>query len=143
MMIRISLPDGSVKEVAAGTTILEVVASIGPRLAKAAVCAVVDGELRDVREPLTQDGALTVLTKEDARVLETIRHTTSHIMAQAVKRLFPEAKLGIGPSIDEGFYYDLDLPTALTDEDLEKVVAEMKTIIAQDLPITRKELTVG
>jgi len=143
MMIRISLPDGSVKEVAAGTTILEVVASIGPRLAKAAVCAVVNGELRDVREPLTQDGALTVLTKEDARVLETIRHTTSHIMAQAVKRLFPEAKLGIGPAIDEGFYYDLDLPNPLADEDLEKIVDEMKTIISEDLPITRKELTVS
>lgn len=142
MMIRISLPDGSVKEVAAGTTILEVVASIGPRLAKAAVCAVVDEELRDVREPLTQDGALTVLTKDDARVLETIRHTTSHIMAQAVKRLFPDAKLGIGPAIDEGFYYDLDLPTPLTDEDLEKIAAEMKTIISQDLPIIRKALTV-
>jgi len=142
-MIRISLPDGSVKEVSAGTTILEVVASIGPRLAKAAICAVVDGELRDVREPLTQDGTLTVLTKEDAHVLETIRHTTSHIMAQAVKRLFPDAKLGIGPAIDEGFYYDLDLPAPLADEDLEKIFAEMKTIISEDLPIVRKELTVG
>jgi threonyl-tRNA synthetase len=143
MMIHISLPDGSVKEVAAGTTILEVVASIGPRLAQAAVCAVVDGELRDVREPLTQDGTLTVFTKEDEHVLETIRHTASHIMAQAVKRLFPNARLGIGPAIDEGFYYDLDLPSSLTDEDLEKIFAEMKTIISQDLPITRKELAVG
>jgi threonyl-tRNA synthetase len=142
-MIRISLPDGSVKEVAAGTTILEVVASIGPRLAQAAICADVDGELRDVREPLTQDGALTVFTKEDARVLETIRHTTSHIMAQAVKRLFPDAKLGIGPAIDEGFYYDLDLQTSLTDEDLDKILVEMKTIISEDLPIVRKELAVG
>ena len=141
MMIRISLPDGSVKEVVAGTPILEVIASIGPRLAQAAVCVVVNGELRDVRESLTQDGALTVLTKEDERVLETIRHTTSHIMAQAVKRLFPNAKLGIGPSIDEGFYYDLDLPVSLTDEDLEKIFAEMKTIISQNLPITRKELS--
>ncbi|MEE8593874.1 MAG: TGS domain-containing protein, partial [Candidatus Bipolaricaulota bacterium] len=81
-MIRISLPDGSVKEVAAGTIILEVVEGIGPRLAQAAVCVVVDGELRDVRESLTQDGSLTVLTKEDPRVLETIRHTLSHVMAQ-------------------------------------------------------------
>lgn len=142
-MIRISLPDGSVKEVAAGTTVLEVVASIGPRLAKAAICAVVDGELRDVREPLTKDGTLTVLTKEDARVLETIRHTTSHIMAQAVKRLFPDAKLGIGPAIDEGFYYDLDLPASLADEDLDRIVAEMKNIISQDLPIVRKQLPVS
>jgi len=143
MMIRISLPDGSVKEVAAGTTVLEVVASIGPRLAKAAICAVVDGELRDVRERLTKDGTLTVLTKEDPRVLETIRHTTSHIMAQAVKRLFPDAKLGIGPAIDEGFYYDLDLPTSLTDEDLGKIAVEMKNIVSQDLPIVRKELSVS
>ncbi len=142
MMIHIALPDGSVKEVAAGTPILEVVASIGPRLAQAAICADVDGELRDVREPLTQDGTLTVLTKEDARVLETIRHTTSHIMAQAVKRLFPEAKLGIGPAIDEGFYYDFDVPTALVDEDLDRIFSEMKAIIAQNLPIVRKELTV-
>ncbi len=140
-MIRISLPDGSVKEVAAGTTILKVVESIGPRLAQAAVCAVVDGELKDVREPLTQDGSLMVLTKEDPRVLETIRHTMSHVMAQAVKKLFPDAKLGIGPAIAEGFYYDFDLEDSLTDDDLEKIYAEMKTIISEDLPIVRKELS--
>lgn len=140
-MIRISLPDGSVKEVAAGATIIEVVAGIGPRLAQAAVCAVVDGQLKDVREPLTQDGSLTVLTKDDPRVLETIRHTASHVMAQAVKRLFPDAKLGIGPAIDEGFYYDFDLTTTLTDDDLEKILAEMKTIVAQDLPIIRDQLS--
>ena len=140
-MIRISLPDGSVKEVAAGTTILEVVEGIGPRLAQAAVCAVVDGELKDVREFFTQDGMLTVLTKEDPRVLETIRHTTSHIMAQAVKRLFPDAKLGIGPAIEEGFYYDFDLDDSLTDDDLERISAEMETIISEDLPIVRKELS--
>jgi len=141
-MIHISLPDGSVKEVVAGTTILELVEGIGPRLAQAAVCAAVDGELRDVREPLTQDGSLTVLTKEDPRVLETIRHTTSHIMAQAVKRLFPDAKLGIGPSIAEGFYYDFELADSLTDEDMDKIFEEMKRIIAEDYPIVRKELSI-
>jgi len=142
-MIHISLPDGSVKEVSVGTTILEVVEGIGPRLAQAAVCAVVDGELKDVREPLIQDGSLTVLTKDDPRVLETIRHTTSHVMAQAVKRLFPGAKLGIGPSIAEGFYYDFELADSLTDEDMDKIFAEMKNIIAKDHPIVRKELTVA
>ncbi|MFC2105235.1 threonine--tRNA ligase [Candidatus Bipolaricaulota bacterium] len=140
-MIRISLPDGSAREVAAGTTILEVVEGIGPRLAQAAVCAVVDGEVKDVREPLMQDGSLTVLTKEDPRVLETIRHTLSHVMAQAVRRLFPDAKLGIGPAIAEGFYYDFDLDDSLTDDDLERISAEMKTIISEDLPIVRKELS--
>ncbi|TFH10755.1 MAG: threonine--tRNA ligase [Candidatus Atribacteria bacterium] len=142
-MIRISLPDGSVKEVEAGTTILSVVESIGPRLAKAAVCALVDGELKDVRDPLIQDGSLTVLTKGEPQVLETIRHTASHVMAQAVKRLFPNAKLGIGPAIDEGFYYDFDLADSLTEDDLDKILAEMKTIISQDLPILRKELPVN
>ncbi len=141
-MIQISLPDGSVKEVAAGTTILDVVESIGPRLAQAAVCAVVDGELKDVRDPLTQSGSLTVLTKEDPRVLETLRHTTSHIMAQAVKRLFPDAKLGIGPAIAEGFYYDLELAKPLADEDLTRIFDEMKAIIKEDLAIQRKELPV-
>jgi len=139
-MIRITLPDGSVQEVAAGTLILEVAEGIGPRLAQAAVCAVVDGELKDVREPLTQDATLTLLTKGDDRVLETIRHTTSHVMAQAVKRLFPETKLGIGPAIEEGFYYDLELDQSLTEEDLDRIFAEMTKIIAEDLPIVRKEL---
>jgi len=142
-MIHISLPDGSVKEVSAGTTILEVVKGIGPRLAQAAVCAVVDGELKDVREPLTQDSSLTVLTKDDPRVLETIRHTTSHVMAQAVKKLFPGAKLGIGPSIAEGFYYDFELSDSFTDEDMKKIFAEMRSIIAANHPIVRKELTAG
>jgi threonyl-tRNA synthetase len=140
-MIRITLPDGSVQEVAAGTTILEVAEGIGPRLAQAAVCAAVDGELKDVREPLTQDATLTLLTKDDARVLETIRHTTSHVMAQAVKRIFPEVKLAIGPAIEEGFYYDLDLKESLTEEDLVRIFDEMKKIIAEDLPIIRKELS--
>ncbi len=140
-MIRISLPDGSVKEIDPGTTILEVVEGIGPRLAQAAVCAVVDGELKDVREPLTKDGSLTVLTKEDPRVLETIRHTTSHVMAQAVKRLHPDAKLGIGPAIADGFYYDFELGDSLADEDLDRILAEMETIIAENHPIVRKEMT--
>jgi len=140
-MIRISLPDGSVKEVAAGTSILEVAEAIGPRLAKAAVCAVVDGETKDLRETLTKDSELTLLTKEAPQVLETIRHTTTHIMAQAVKRLFPDAKLGIGPAIAEGFYYDFDLETPFSEEDLERIFKEMQSIIAADLPIVRKEFS--
>ncbi len=140
-MIRITLPDGSTQEVAAGATILEVAEGIGPRLAQAAVCAVVDGELRDVREPLTQDATLTLLTKDDSRVLETIRHTTSHVMAQAVKRIFPDVKLGIGPAIEEGFYYDFELDQSLSEDDLAKIFDEMTKIIAEDLPIVRKELS--
>jgi threonyl-tRNA synthetase len=140
-MIRISLPDGSIKEIAAGTTILDVVVGIGTRLAQAAVCAVVDGEVKDLREPLTGDGALTILTKEDPRVLDTIRHTAAHVMAQAVKRLFPEARLGIGPSIADGFYYDFDLKEPLTDEHMAGISAEMRAIMAADYPIVRMEMT--
>jgi len=140
-MIRISLPDGSTLERPRGVSILEVASSIGPRLAEATVCAVVDGTLRDVREALTEDGALTLVTTGTPQALETLRHTTTHVMAQAVKRLFPDAKLGIGPAIEDGFYYDFDLPQPLADEDLARIAAEMERIVAADLPIARKELS--
>ena len=140
-MIRISLPDGTVKEVPSGTSILEVAEGIGPRLAKAAVSALVDGEHRDLREELTQDAELTIFTVGSPQALETLRHTTTHIMAQAVKRIFPDAKLGIGPAIADGFYYDFDLAANFSEEDLERIAAEMKSIIGEDLPIVRKEMT--
>jgi len=139
-MIRISLPDGSSVEHPEGISILEVASSIGPRLAEATVCAVVDGTLRDVRETLAEDCTLTLVTTGEPQALETLRHTTTHIMAQAVKKLFPEAKLGIGPAIEDGFYYDFDVATSFSDEDLERIAAEMARIIDDDLPIVRKEL---
>ena len=140
-MIRIALPDGSTLEQPEGISILEVAASIGPRLAEATVCAVVNDTLRDVRETLTEDCTLTLITTGQPQALETIRHTATHIMAQAVKRLFPEAKLGIGPAIEDGFYYDFDLEQNLSDEDLERIRAEMLSIIDADLPIERKILS--
>jgi len=140
-MIRISLPDGTVVDVSRGTTILEVAEGIGPRLAKAAVCALVDGELRDVREPLTQDGSLTIITPGSPQALTTLRHTVTHIMAQAVKQLFPGVKLGIGPAIEDGFYYDFDLATTFSDEEMGRIAEEMASIIAADTPIIRKELS--
>jgi threonyl-tRNA synthetase len=140
-MIRITLPDGSVREVREGTTILEVAEGLGPRLARSTACARLDGELRDVREHLTKDGTLTLFTPGSPEALQTLRHTTTHVMAQAVKRLFPEAKLGIGPAIEEGFYYDFDLPRSLAEDDLAKISDEMKKIIAADLPIARREVT--
>jgi len=142
-MIRISLPDGSTMEHPEGISILEVASSIGPRLAEATVCAVVNGTLRDVRESLTEDCTLTLVTTGEPQALETLRHTTTHIMAQAVKRLFPEAKLGIGPAIEDGFYYDFDLADALTEEDLERITMEMVQIIEADLPIVRSDLPVA
>jgi len=140
-MIQVSLPDGSTLEMPAGASILAVAEQIGPRLADAARCALVDGELRDLRETLDEDCAITIVTVGDARALETLRHTTTHVMAQAVKRLFPDAKLGIGPAIDDGFYYDFDRETPFAEEDLERIANEMHAIIAADLPIARRELS--
>ena len=131
-MIQISLPDGSTLEQPRGVSILEVASSIGPRLAEATVCAVVDGTLCDVREALAEDCTLTLVTTGEPQ--------TTHIMAQAVKRLFPDVKLGIGPAIEDGFYYDFDLADAFVEEDLERIAAEMIRIIEADLPIVRKEL---
>ncbi|MDD4904252.1 MAG: threonine--tRNA ligase [Candidatus Bipolaricaulis sp.] len=140
-MIRITLPDGSVREVQEGTTILEVAEGLGSRLARSTTCARLDGELRDVRERLMTDGALVLLTMGSPEALETLRHTATHIMAQAVKRLFPEAKLGIGPAIDDGFYYDFDLARSLTEDDFAKIADEMKKIIAADQLIVRREVS--
>jgi threonyl-tRNA synthetase len=141
-MIHVSLPDGSVIDVARGTRLFEVAQRIGPRLAEAAVCALVDGVPRDLREELTDDGQLAIVTAGSPRALEVLRHTTTHVMAQAVKRLFPDVKLGIGPAIEDGFYYDFDMSAPFSEEDLERITAEMRNIIAENLTIVRRELSV-
>lgn len=140
-MINISLPDGSKMEIASGASIVEVAEAIGPRLAKSAVCALVDGQLRDLRECLSEDASVTFLTRGSQQALEVLRHTTTHVMAQAVKRLFPKAALGIGPAIENGFYYDFDLPQPFAPEDLSSIEEEMKKIIAEALPIERMEVS--
>jgi len=140
-MINISLPDGSKMEIACGASIVEVAEAIGPRLAKSAVCALVDGQLRDLRESLSEDATVTFLTRGSQQALEVLRHTTTHVMAQAVKRLFPKAVLGIGPAIENGFYYDFDLPQPFAPEDLSSIEEEMKKIIAEALPIKRMEVS--
>jgi len=140
-MIHISLPDGSKMEITPGASIVEVAEAIGPRLAKSAVCALVDGQLRDLRERLSEDASVTFLTRGSQQALEALRHTTTHVMAQAVKRLFPKAALGIGPAIENGFYYDFDLPQPFAPEDLSSIEEEMKKIIAEALPIERMEVS--
>jgi len=142
-MIHVSLPDGSKREVASGTSILEVAEAIGPRLFKDAVCAFVDGRLRDLRETLTTDCTLTLVTTGAPQALEVLRHTTTHIMAQAVKRLFPEVKLGIGPAIKDGFYYDFEPSQTFSPEDLSRIESEMRKIVAEDLQIERMEVSKG
>ena len=139
-MLKISLPDGSVREVAAGTTPAQIAASIGPGLAKAALAARVNGELRDITRPLEADATLALVTaKDEADALELARHDYAHVLAEAVQSLFPGTQITFGPSTDDGFYYDFapkDRP--FTDEDLPAIEAEMRRIIAKDEPLVRE-----
>jgi threonyl-tRNA synthetase len=122
-MLSITLPDGSVREVASGTTPADIAAAIGPGLAKAAIAARVDGELRDLSRPLTNDARLALVTqKDEADALELARHDFAHVMAEAVQHLFPGTQITFGPATDDGFYYDFapkDRP--FTDEDLPAI----------------------
>ena len=133
--IRVTLPDGSVRSYPRWTTPLEVAASIGRRLARDAVAARVDGQATDLDRPLERDVELAIVTLDSEDGLYVYRHSSAHLMAQAVKRLFPEARLGIGPPIADGFYYDIEAPRPLSPEDLEAIEAEMRRVIAEDLPV--------
>lgn len=135
--VKIILPDGSAKEYAAGTTFGEAVKQLSNSLAKKVLAANVNGELTDLREELVDGSEVAFLTFEDEGGKHTLRHTASHILAQAVKRLWPEAKLAIGPAIDKGFYYDIDMEHTLTPEDLGKIEKEMSRIVKENLPITK------
>ena len=135
--VKIILPDGSAKEYAAGTTLGEAVKQLSNSLAKKVLAANVNGELTDLRKELVDGSEVAFLTFEDEGGKHTLRHTASHILAQAVKRLWPEAKLAIGPAIDKGFYYDIDMEHTLTPEDLGKIEKEMSRIVKENLPITK------
>lgn len=139
-MFRITLPDGSVREVAPGTTPADIAAAIGPGLAKAALAARVDGELRDIGRPFEGDANLALVTaKDEADALELARHDYAHILAEAVQNLFPGTQITFGPSTDDGFYYDFapkDRP--FTEEDLPAIEEEMRRIIARDEPLIRE-----
>lgn len=135
--VKIILPDGTAKEYAAGTTLGEAVKKLSNSLAKKVLAANVDGELTDLREELVDGSKVEFLTFEEDGGKHTLRHTASHVMAQAVKRLWPEAKLVIGPAIDKGFYYDIDMEHTLTPEDLTKIEKEMSRIVKENLPITK------
>lgn len=137
-MIKITLKDESIIEVEKGTAIIDVAKKISEGLARMATCGIVNSEVKDLRYELNQDCKLTIETFESSLDgKKAYWHTSSHIMAQAVKRLFPEVKLAIGPAIDNGFYYDFDVKNAFTDEDKGKIEEEMKKIIKEDIPIER------
>ena len=133
----ITLKDGSTKEYAQPMSVYEIAKDISEGLARVATAGELDGEVVDLRTVVDKDSHLNILTFDDEKGAGAFRHTTSHIMAQAIKRLYPNIKLAIGPSIADGFYYDVDSETPLTTEDLEKIEKEMKKIVKEDLPITR------
>ena len=139
-MVTVTLKDGVKKEFEKGTPIIDIAKSISDGLARNACAGIVNGETKDLRFPVEEDCELSIATFDDKEGQAAFRHTASHIMAQAIKRLYPETKLAIGPSIAEGFYYDFDRETPFTPEDLTKIEAEMKKIAKENLPLERFEL---
>ena len=133
--MKITLKDGSSKEYAQSMSVIDIAKDISEGLARVATAGEVDGEVVDLRTVIDKDCEMNILTFNDEKGKDAFRHTTSHIMAQAIKRLYPDTKLAIGPSIEDGFYYDIDRETPLVAEDLEKIEAEMKKIVKEDLPI--------
>ncbi len=138
--IAITLPDGAVRNVEKNSSLESIVAGIGPGLLKSAVAALINGSAMDLSTKVENDVSLRILTSSDPESLEILRHTTAHVMAQAVKRLYPKAKLAIGPSIEDGFYYDFDLDNPLSAEDLKKIEKEMSRIVKEDIPLQRCDL---
>jgi threonyl-tRNA synthetase len=139
--VRLTLPDGSVREVAPGTTSREVALSIGPGLARAAVAARVDGQVRDLDRPLQADARFAILTDRDKDALDVLRHSAAHILATAVRELFPKAAIGFGPPIEDGFYYDFEVERPFTPEDLEAIEKKMGEVAARDYPFVREEVS--
>ncbi len=139
--IRLKLPDGSEREAAAGTTAGDVASDIGPGLARAAIAAKVDGEVYDLDRPIESDAEFAILTDRDPEALEVLRHSTAHILATAVRELFPGAGIGFGPAISDGFYYDFEVPRPFTPEDLEAIEDKMREVAARDYPFVREVVT--
>ena len=136
--VRVTLPDGSVREVPAGTSSRGVAESIGAGLARAAVAARVDGAIWDLDRPIERDVSLAILTDRDPDALEVLRHSAAHVLATAVRDLFPGAGIGFGPPIDDGFYYDFEVPRPFTPEDLERIEARMGEVAHADYPFVRE-----
>ena len=141
-MIRITFPDGAVKEFPQGVTTEDIAASISPSLKRKALAGKFNGQLVDLKTPLHEDGSIQVLTDRDEEALEIMRHSTAHLMAQAIKRLYENVKFGVGPVIEDGFYYDMDLgEETISPEDLPRIEQEMRRIIKENIPIERIVVT--
>lgn len=140
-MLTLTLPDGASRQVEEGTLPREVVGSIGQRLLKDALAVEVDGEVQDLMTPLRKGGSFRVLTAKDRQALDVLRHSGAHILATAVRRLRPDAKIGFGPAIEDGFYYDFEVEEPFTPEDLEKFESEMRKVVAEKFPFVRAEVS--
>src|SRR5687768_989124 len=139
--VRVTLPDGSVREVAPGTTVLDFAKSIGSGLAKAALAGKVDGRVVDLASPLEGDAAVEIVTERSPEALELLRHSAAHILATAVRRVRPDAKIGFGPAIEDGFYYDFEVDHPFTPDDLEAFEAEMRKVAQEKYPFVREEVS--
>ena len=139
-MIKVSLKDNVVKEYNEGVTVLDIAKDISEGLARNACCGLVNGEVQELRYPVSEDSTVEICTFDTPEGKRAFRHTASHVMAQAIKRLYPDTKLAIGPSIDDGFYYDFDREKAFTEEELAEIEKEMKKIVKEDIPLERFEL---
>lgn len=140
-MIQVTFPDGAIRDYALHTTPFDIAASISNGLAKKMLAAKFNGELIDYNRPLTQNGSIELVTPDHEDALGVLRHSSAHLLAHALRRLYPNIHFGVGPAIDSGFYYDTDMPTQLTEDELEKVEAEMMAIVKENHPITRREVS--
>src|SRR6266704_2956963 len=138
--IRVTLPDGSEKRLPAGATGADLAKAIGPVLAKAALAVRVDGQVRDLARPLPDGAKVAIVTDKDPQALDVLRHSSAHVLATAVRQLFPRAKIGFGPPIEDGFYYDFEVPAPFTPEDLAQIEAKMREVAAADYPFVREEV---
>src|ERR687883_407762 len=139
--LTLTLPDGSTRTVAYGTLPRDVVASIGAGLARAALAVEVNGKVQDLVTPLREGGTFRVLTDRGRRGIDVLRHSAAHLLATAVRRLHPKAKIGFGPAIEDGFYYDFEVERPFTPDDLASFEAEMKKVAAERLPFVREEVS--
>ncbi|MCM3663747.1 threonine--tRNA ligase [Mesobacillus subterraneus] len=140
-MLKISFPDGAVKEFPAGTTTEDIASSISPGLKKKAIAGMVNGQPYDLKRPIEEDASIEIVTPDHPEALEILRHSSAHLMAQAIKRLYKNVNLGVGPVIEGGFYYDIDMEHSLTPEDLPAIEKEMGKIINENIEIIRKEVS--
>ncbi|MDU0155587.1 threonine--tRNA ligase [Bacillus cabrialesii] len=140
-MVKITFPDGAVKEFAKGTTTEDIAASISPGLKKKSLAGKLNGKEIDLKTPINEDGTVEIITEGSEEGLQIMRHSTAHLLAQAIKRIYKDVKFGVGPVIENGFYYDVEMEEAITPEDLPKIEKEMKKIVNANLPIVRKEVS--